>query len=130
MEREVIEFMWPTPRPLNNTVDSNTLTMVRTHLASAPTSVGRLTPGLYLSEGTTARTRSVAQAQPTGQIQDSQSVEHSESIYPQHRQFDECVLLVRLVGFPKNQRGGEIMPIEVMDMVQMAHKEGKRKVIF
>src|SRR6266536_2482788 len=42
-----------------------------------------------LSERTTARTRSVTQAQPTGQIQDSQSVEHSKSVYPQYRQFDE-----------------------------------------
>ncbi|HVH91638.1 MAG TPA: hypothetical protein VM783_09665 [Candidatus Acidoferrum sp.] len=32
MGREVIEFIWPTPRPLNNTVDSNTPTMIRTHV--------------------------------------------------------------------------------------------------
>jgi hypothetical protein len=32
MEREVIEIIWPTPRPLNNTVDSNTPTMIRTHV--------------------------------------------------------------------------------------------------
>src|SRR6266850_5033265 len=54
-------------------------------LAGASASVGSLGPGLYLSERTTAGTRSIAQAKPAGTPKNHKSVKHSESVYPQHR---------------------------------------------
>ena len=61
----------------------------RCALAGASVAIGSVARGLYLSQSRAAGARSAAQAKPDGAPENDESVEHSESVDPQHRQFAE-----------------------------------------